>query len=72
MQAAQALANGAERSRLVVFGYILGVFFVLPGLVFAAQSFFGNKSPEVLEAEANERVYEAIQIEIEKKGVEIE
>jgi len=72
MQAAQALANGAERSRLVVFGYILGVFFVLPGLVFAAQSFFGNKSPEVLEAEHKEAVYEAVKQEIEEKGVEIE
>lgn len=72
MQAAQALADGAERSRWVVPGYILGVFFVLPGIVFAAQALFNDRSPEVVEAEANEAVYEAVIKEIEEKGVVIE
>ena len=34
LQAAQALANGATRSRLLVPAYILGVCFVVPGIVF--------------------------------------
>lgn len=72
MQAAQALADGAERSRWVVPGYILGVFFVVPGLVFGAQTLFATRSPEVLEAEHNEAVYGAVKKEIEEKGVEIE
>lgn len=66
IRAAQALADGAERSRWVVPAYILGVFFLLPGLIFGAQSLFNNKSPEVMEAEAKE-VYKAIQKEIEEK-----
>ena len=66
MQAAQALADGAERSRWVVPGYILGVFFVVPGLVFGAQALFATKSPEVLEAEHKEAVYEAVKKEIEE------
>jgi len=72
IQAAQALADGAERSRWVVPAYILGVFFVLPGLVFGAQALFDNKSPGVLEAETNKDLYEAVKIEIEAKGVAIE
>ncbi len=72
IRAAQALANGAERSRWVVPAYILGVFFILPGLAFGVQSSLNNTSPEVIEAEANEEVYEAIRKEIEDKEVEIE
>lgn len=66
IRAAQALADGAARSRWVVPAYILGVFFLLPGLIFGAQSLFNNKSPEVLEAETKE-VYKAVQKEIEEK-----
>ncbi|MEW5838395.1 MAG: Na/Pi cotransporter family protein [Pseudomonadota bacterium] len=72
MQLAQALANGAERSRMVVFGYIFGVFFLLPGLVFMAQYLYNNKSPEVLEAEKQEVVYDRAAKESEEKGLKIE
>ena len=61
MQSAQALANGARRSPLVAPGYILGVFFVIPGLVFAGQSIFGFKSAPVVEAEAYKAVYDPLQ-----------
>lgn len=61
MQSAQALANAARRSPLVVPGYILGVFFVIPGLVFAGQSIFGFKSAPVVEAEANKAIYGPLQ-----------
>jgi len=71
MQAAQALANGAERSRWVVFGYIFGVFFLLPGLVFMGQSMFNTKSPEVIEAEHHEN-YDKAAKECIDKGLKIE
>lgn len=61
MQSAQALANGARRSPLVVPVYILGVFFVIPGLVFVGQSTFDFKSAPVVEAEANKVVYDPLQ-----------
>jgi solute carrier family 34 (sodium-dependent phosphate cotransporter) len=73
IQAAQALADGAMRSRWVVPGYILGVFFILPGLVFTAQSMLGNKSLEVIAAETKDKaMYEAVKTEIEEKDVAIE
>ncbi|MFM9103613.1 MAG: hypothetical protein ACKOPS_20685 [Cyanobium sp.] len=61
MQSAQALANGARRSPLVVPGYLLGVIFVISGLVFAGQSIFDFKSAPVVEAEANKAVYDPLQ-----------
>lgn len=65
MRSAQALADGAKRSPLVVPGYILGVFFVIPGLVFAGQSIFDYKSTSVVEAEANKAVYDPLQKKVE-------
>jgi hypothetical protein len=72
IRAAQALADGAERSRWVVPAYMLRVFFVLPGLVCSAQVLFDKRSPEVLEAAAEEEVYAAVKKEIEDERVEIE
>ena len=72
IQAAQALANGATRSRLVVPAYILGVFFILPGIVFTGQSFFNNKSASVIEAEKKDARYQALQREVEQKEMAIE
>jgi solute carrier family 34 (sodium-dependent phosphate cotransporter) len=72
MRAAQALADGAERNRWVVPSYILGVFFVLPGIVFGAQALFNDKNPQVIEAEANKPLYDAVRQETEKKGVRFE
>lgn len=65
MRSAQALADGARRSPLVVPGYILGVFFVIPGLVFAGQSIFDFKSAPVVEAESNKAVYGPLQKRVE-------
>ena len=72
LQAAQALANGATRSRLVVPIYILGVFFVVPGIVFTGQSLFNNKSAAVIKAEKKDARYQSLQSEIEQKEMEIE
>jgi sodium-dependent phosphate cotransporter len=72
MRAAQALADGAARSRWVVPAYILGAFFVLPGLAFTAQSVLNNKSAAVIQAETNKDVYDAAKKESEEKEVEIE
>jgi sodium-dependent phosphate cotransporter len=71
VRSAQALADGARRSPWIVPAYILGVFFILPGIVFGAQSIFNYKSPQVLEAEKN-AVYEPLQKEVDAKGVGIE
>ena len=72
IQAAQALANGATRSRLVVPAYILGVFFVVPGIVFTGQSILTNKSAAVIEAEKKDARYQALQSEVEQKEMAIE
>ncbi len=72
MQAAQALADGAQRSRWVVPGYILGVFFILPGLVFTAQILLNEKSPAVEAAESTEGAYPQVQAESEKQEIKIE
>ena len=72
LQAAQALANGATRSRLVVPAYILGVFFVVPGIVFTGQSLFNNKSAAVIEAEKKDARYQPLQREVEQKEIELE
>lgn len=72
MRSAQALANGARRSPWIVPGYLLGVFFVIPGIVFGAQSLFDYKNPEVVEAEENKAVYEPLQKEVEDKRLGIE
>ena len=71
IRSAQALADGARRSPWIVPSYILGVFFILPGIVFGAQSIFDYKSPQVLEAEKN-AVYEPLQKEVDDKSVRIE
>jgi sodium-dependent phosphate cotransporter len=72
MRSAQALANGARRSPWIVPGYIFGVFFVIPGIVFAGQSLFDYKSSPVEEAEANTAVYKPLQKEAEQKLLGIE
>lgn len=72
MRSAQALANGARRSPWIVPGYLLGVFFVIPGIVLGAQSLFDYKNPEVVEAEENKAVYEPLQKEVEDKRLRIE
>lgn len=72
MRSAQALANGARRSPWIVPGYILGVFFVIPGIVFGAQAVLDYKNPQVVEAEANKEVYEPLQKEVEDKRMRIE
>lgn len=71
VRSAQALADGARRSPWIVPAYILGVFFILPGIVFGAQSIFNYKSPQVLEAEKN-ALYEPLQKEVDAKSVGIE
>ena len=72
MRSAQALANGARRSHWIVPAYILGVFFVIPGIVLGAQSIFDYKNPQVVGAEANKAVYEPLQKDVEDKRLGIE
>jgi sodium-dependent phosphate cotransporter len=72
MRSAQALADGAKRSPWIVPGYIVGVFFVIPGIVFGGQKIFDYKNPQVVEAEANKEVYEPLQQEVEGKRMRIE
>jgi hypothetical protein len=52
----------------VVPAYILGVFFVVPGIVFTGQSLFNNKSAAVIEAEKKDARSQPLQREVEQKG----
>jgi len=72
IQSAQLLADGASRSRWVVPAYSLGVFFILPGLVFGSQTFFANKNPVVIKAEQNNEVYDSLRQRSEQSNMVIE
>ncbi len=56
-------------NRFWAFAYLLGVFFVLPGLAFVGQSVFSEPNPSIVAAEETGAVEEA---EVESRDVEIE
>ena len=71
IRSAEWLGNRAGQNRSWAFGYILSVFFALPGTVFAAEMWFESREPEVIEAlEADERLQ--CEQEIESCGMNIE
>jgi solute carrier family 34 (sodium-dependent phosphate cotransporter) len=72
VRAAQALADGAQRTRWIAFAYIFGVFLVLPGALFGIHAMVSSSSPEVVEAIADEEKIKEIEEEVEKYDLLIE
>lgn len=66
IRSAQWLGELTERNRGYAFGYIFGVFFVIPGSIFGGQSLLHNVNPQVLKAEQNTVLIEPVDAELDK------
>ncbi|GJM14907.1 MAG: sodium:phosphate symporter [Thermodesulfobacteriota bacterium] len=53
IRTAEWLGELTEKNRGYAFGYIFGVFFVIPGTIFGGQSILQDINPEVVKAEQN-------------------
>lgn len=69
---AEWLGNKTETNRAWAFGYILGVFFMLPGIVFGSQAMMENTGKEVVEAGAQEQLLDAVEEEVQRQEMAIE
>jgi sodium-dependent phosphate cotransporter len=72
IKSAQWLGNKTESNRAWAFGYILGVFFMLPGIVFGGQAIMNSTEPEVLEAEAQEHLLDRVEGVVQREEMAIE
>jgi sodium-dependent phosphate cotransporter len=72
IKSAEWLGDKAEINRSWAFGYILGVFFMLPGVVFAGQYALGNKADTVVEVESHERALETVENEVQRVDMSVE
>jgi len=72
VKSAEWLGNKTESNRLWAFGYILVVFFLVPGMVFGAQALFGEKAPAVVAAEADEQALETVEEEVQEIDMNVE
>ncbi len=72
LKSAEWLGQAAERNRGYAFGYIVLIFFALPGLALGGQYLFGQRNPDVLEAVANEDELKAVEQEIQDADLDFE
>ncbi len=72
IRSAQWLGNKTETNRSWAFGYIMGVFFILPGLVFGAQAMLKNTAPEVIQAGEKAQLVETVEERVEQTEFGIE
>lgn len=72
IQSAMWLGSKTESNRSWAFGYILLVFFVLPGMVFGGQSMMGNREEHVVEAESHVEQLKAAEEEVQQEDMAIE
>ena len=72
LKSAEWLARAAEQSRAYAFGYIVLVFFALPGLALGGQAWLGQTNPDVLEAEAEKQQLEAAEKAVHAADFQIE
>jgi sodium-dependent phosphate cotransporter len=66
------LGMKSQANRGWAFGYILLVFFILPGMVFGGQSMMGNREEHVVEAEMQVEQLKAVEEEIQREDMAIE
>lgn len=72
IKSAQWLGDKTEVNRAWAFGYILGVFFMLPGIVFGGQAIVRNTDKAVIEALAHEQQLDAAEKAVQQDEMEIE
>ncbi len=66
IRSAEWLGGLTERNRGYAFGYIFGVFFIIPGSVFGGQSILNDLDPEVVQAEQNTEQMKVIEQELDE------
>ena len=72
IRSAEWLGDRSAVHRSWALGYVLTVFFVLPGGVLGVQSLAGNREPTVVEAESHERELHAAEEAVEHSEMAIE
>jgi sodium-dependent phosphate cotransporter len=68
------LGRRVEINRGWAVGYLLGVFFVLPGAVFGGETLFNGAgtAPEIVEAEQNEKTLKEAEEAVQEESLAIE
>lgn len=66
IRSAEWLGGLTEKNRGYAFGYIFGVFFIIPGSVFGGQSILNDLNPEVVQAEQNTEQMKVIEKELDE------
>ncbi len=61
IRSAEWLGQLTERNRGYAFGYLFGVFFVIPGSIFGGQSILDDLNPDIVKAEQNINQIETIE-----------
>ncbi len=72
VRSAEWLGNKVELNRGWAFGYIGGVFFVMPGLVFASEVLRGGSEPDIAAARDEDQVVEEVRQDVEAVELQIE
>ena len=72
VRAAEWLGDRAEHNRGWAFGYLLGVFFMLPGAVFGAEMLFSDPDEGIVAAEEQDGGLSDTRREVEDEGLGIE
>ncbi len=72
VRSAQWLGTRVGVNRSWAFGYLLGVFFMLPGVVFGAEAYFNRPDPEIMAAEPPAGKLDDLQEAIEESSLNIE
>lgn len=67
IRSAEWLGELTEKNRGYAFGYIFGVFFVLPGSIFGGQSILNDRNSEVVQAEQNIQQVQSVEKDPNKK-----
>ncbi len=72
VRSAEWLGRRVEANRGWAFGYLLAVFFILPGVVFGGERLLGTPDPAIVAAERDEESLEEAEREVVDEGLAIE
>jgi sodium-dependent phosphate cotransporter len=66
IRSAEWLGELTERNKGYAFGYIFGVFFLIPGSIFGGQSILNDHNSKVVKAEQNAKQIQAVEKELDE------
>jgi len=66
IRSAEWLGKLTERNRGYAFGYIFGVFFLIPGSIFGGQSILNDHNSKVVKAEQNTKQIRTVEKELDE------